>query len=63
MSTIFVLTTKTTQHCPQNFLVNGSIICNFAALLTSSVQYGIQWLVMVNSAWDFSKSEMVKYFE
>ena len=37
MSAIFVFTTKTTQLCPQVFLVNGALTCKEAALLTSSV--------------------------
>ena len=40
MSAIFVLITKTTQTRPQVFSINGSIICNFDALLTPSVHYG-----------------------
>ena len=35
-----LLTTKTTQPRPQVFSVNGSLTCNFAALLTSLVHYG-----------------------
>ena len=46
-----LLTSKTTQTCPQVFLVNGSIICNFAALLMSSVQYGKILPNLVNSSW------------
>ena len=41
-SAIFVLTTKTTKPRPRVFSINASIICNFAVLLTSSVQYSIQ---------------------
>ena len=74
MSAIFILTTKTTQPHPQVFSVNSSIIYNFAALLTSSVQYGTicpnfggqLQLFMTNNiiyVWDFSQSEMEKYFE
>ena len=36
---------------PQVFLVKGSIICNVAALLTSSVQYGKILPNLVNSNW------------
>ena len=50
-SSYFVLTTKTTQPRPQVFSVNGSIICNFAALLTSSVQYGKILPSLVDSSW------------
>ena len=43
--------TKTTQPRPQVFSVNGSIIGNFAELLTSSVQYGKILSNLVNSSW------------
>ena len=45
------LTSKTTQTRPQVFSVNGSKICNFAALLTLSVQYGKIIPNLVNSSW------------
>ena len=48
---IFVLTTNLTQPCPQVFSVNRSIICNFAALLTSSVQYRKILPSLVDSSW------------
>ena len=54
-----LLTSKSTQTRPQVFYVNGSIVCNFVALLTSSVQYG-------NASWlwcDFSQWETETYFE
>ena len=54
-----LLTSKSTQTRPQVFYVNGSIVCNFVALLTSSVQYG-------NASWlwcDFSHWETETYFE
>ena len=35
----FALTTKTNQTRPQVFSVNGSITANFAAQLTSTIQY------------------------
>ena len=61
----FVLTTKTTQPRPRVFTVNGSITCNQAALLTSSVQYGKilfkfgqQQLVMVNYACGFKVARL-----
>ena len=34
ISVILILTTKITQPLPQVFLVNGSITCNFAAVLS-----------------------------
>ena len=51
ISVSFVLTTKTTQPHPQVFSVNVSIICNFAALLTSSVQYGKILSDLVDISW------------
>ena len=45
------LTTNSTQPYPQVFSVNGSIICNFAALLTSSVQYGKILPCLIDSSW------------
>ena len=45
-----LLTSKTAQTRPQVFSVNGSKICNFAALLTSSVQYGKILPNLVNSS-------------
>ena len=38
MYAIFVFTTKTTQPCPQVFLVNGALTCKKAAFSTSSVE-------------------------
>ena len=59
-----------TQPHPQVFSVNGLIIWQFAARLTSSVhtsqtssKFGRQYLVMMDYAWNFSQSEMAKYFE
>ena len=46
-----LLTSKIAQTRPQVFSVNGSKICNFAALLTSSVQYGKILPNLVNSSW------------
>ena len=70
MSTIFVFTTKTTQACPQVFLVNGSLTCKEAALLMSQVdqsqnssKFGHQQLVKVSYVCAFSQSESGKYFE
>ena len=67
---------KTTQPRPQVFLINGSITCNKAALLTSFwrhrfnmtnnkilSKFGKQQLVMVNYACGFNQSETGKYFE
>ena len=48
---LFVLTTETTQPRAQVFSVKVSIICNFTALLTSSVQYGKILPNLVNSSW------------
>ena len=48
---IFVFTTKTTQSRTQVFLVNCSIICNWAALLTSSVHYGKMLSNLVGNSW------------
>ena len=55
---------------PQVFWVNSVIICNFSALLTSSVQYGKILANLVPTVWwimnyvcDFSQSETKKYFE
>ena len=70
-SAIFALTNKTIQRRPPVFSVNGSIIWQFAPLLTSLVQYrkvffqmwSKQWLVMMNYACDFSQSETEKYSE
>ena len=45
-SAIFVLTTKTTQPCTWVFLVNGSIICNFAALFPNLVDNSWLWWIM-----------------
>ena len=65
----FVLTTKTTHPRPQVLMVKGSITCNQATLLTSSVQYDKirskfqQYLVMVNYACGFNQSETGKQFE
>ena len=42
---------KTTQPSPQVFSVNASLTCNFAALLTSSVQYGKILPNLVDSSW------------
>ena len=59
-----------TQPHPQVFSVNGLIIWQFAPRLTSSVhtsqtssKFGRQQLVMMDYAWNFSQSEMAKYFE
>ena len=46
-----LLTSKTTQIRAQVFSVNGAKICNFAAILTSSVQYGKILPNLVNSSW------------
>ena len=48
---IFVFTTKTTQSRTQVFLVNCSIICNWAAFLTSSVHYGKMLSNLVGNSW------------
>ena len=43
---------ETTQPSPQVFSVNGSLTCNFAALLTSSVpEYGKILPNLVDSSW------------
>ena len=47
----FLVKQNSTQPRPQVFSVNGSIICNFAALLTSSVQYGKILPSLVDSNW------------
>ena len=59
-----------TQPHPQVFSVNGSIIWEFAHRFTSSVhtsqtssKFGRQYLVMMDYAWNFSQSQMAKYFE
>ena len=58
------------QPCPKVFLVNGSLICNFAALLMSSVNCGQVLSSLVNSSQvlmndvcTFSQSETKKYSE
>ena len=45
---LFVPTTQTTQPRPEVFSVTGSLTCNFAALLTSTVHYG---KILPNSSW------------
>ena len=64
----FVLTTKTTQPCLQVFLVNCSIIWlhtwhHFSHIAKSFQIWSTIYLVMMNYLWDFSQSEMEKYFE
>ena len=46
-----LLTSKATQPRRKVFSINGSIICKFTALLTSSVQYGKILPNLVNSSW------------